>query len=218
EIAFHIAPGEGGTIGGLIATGWPDPRIARIGPLRSAVIGAHGLRGGGRPFKTGGRVVKNVAGYDVAKLLVGSLGAAGILLRANLKLRPRPADRRIGRAIVGRASEAFDIAARLRRERFDPHALFVLNGAASRHLWSGVMPQGSFAPIPEDERCEVLWLVEGNPALVRFIDEGARSLARESLELESRERDVAEDALDRLVAIDRPLGTDDSALILRLSV
>ena len=65
-----------GTVGGLLARGDHGPRRASLGPPRSALIGIHAMRGGGRIYKAGGMVVKNVAGYEVGKFLVGSLGNA----------------------------------------------------------------------------------------------------------------------------------------------
>ena len=76
------------TLGGTVAAGLAGPaRIAR-GPVRDYVLGARLLTGDGRVLKFGGEVMKNVAGYDVSRLLAGSLGILGVLLEVSLKVLP----------------------------------------------------------------------------------------------------------------------------------
>ena len=67
------------TIGGVVATNWSGPRRYGHGTIRDYVIGIHAVDGRGTSFKGGGRVVKNVAGYDFCKLLTGSLGTLGVI-------------------------------------------------------------------------------------------------------------------------------------------
>ena len=81
------------TIGGVIATNWNGPRRYGQGTVRDYVIGIHAVDGRGMPFKGGGRVVKNVAGYDFCKLLTGSLGTLGVITQVTLKLKPIPSSR-----------------------------------------------------------------------------------------------------------------------------
>jgi glycolate oxidase FAD binding subunit len=76
------------TLGGMVAAGLAGPgRVAR-GPVRDYVLGARLLTGDGRVLKFGGEVMKNVAGYDVSRLLAGSLGILGVLLDVSLKVLP----------------------------------------------------------------------------------------------------------------------------------
>ncbi len=76
------------TLGGTVAAGLAGPaRVAR-GPVRDYVLGARLLTGDGRVLKFGGEVMKNVAGYDVSRLLAGSLGILGVLLEVSLKVLP----------------------------------------------------------------------------------------------------------------------------------
>jgi glycolate oxidase FAD binding subunit len=82
--------GAGATIGGCVAAGLSGPRRANAGAVRDHVLGARILDGRGRQLAFGGQVMKNVAGYDVARLLAGSLGTLGLLLEISLKLLPRP--------------------------------------------------------------------------------------------------------------------------------
>jgi glycolate oxidase FAD binding subunit len=82
--------GTGATLGGTVASGLAGPARAWAGPLRDYVLGARLLTGDGRVLRFGGEVMKNVAGYDVARLLAGSLGILGVLLDVSLKVLPRP--------------------------------------------------------------------------------------------------------------------------------
>jgi glycolate oxidase FAD binding subunit len=78
------------TVGGVVATNWCGPRRYGHGTMRDYVIGIHAVDGRGVPFKGGGRVVKNVAGYDFCKLLTGSLGTLGVITQLALKVKPKP--------------------------------------------------------------------------------------------------------------------------------
>jgi len=80
-------PGAGATVGGVLAAGAPGPRWSAP---RAAVLGMGVVLATGERTKTGGRVVKNVTGYDLAKLHVGSFGSFGVIESAWLRLRPRP--------------------------------------------------------------------------------------------------------------------------------
>ena len=82
------------TIGGAIATNFSGPRRCGHGTLRDYLIGITAVDGRGITFHGGGRVVKNVAGYDFCKLLVGSLGTLAVITQVTLKVKPLPAARR----------------------------------------------------------------------------------------------------------------------------
>ena len=81
---------EGATIGGMIATGLSGPGSQRFGAMRDFIIGVKHVDGQGKLIKGGGKVVKNAAGFDVPKLMVGSLGSLGILTEASFKVFPKP--------------------------------------------------------------------------------------------------------------------------------
>lgn len=83
--------GSTATLGGCVAAGLSGPRRAAAGAARDFVLGVRMLDGKGRDLSFGGRVMKNVAGYDVSRLMVGSLGTLGILLEISVKVLPRPA-------------------------------------------------------------------------------------------------------------------------------
>jgi len=79
------------TVGGTIASGLSGPRRARVGPLRDQILEVRFATADGRLVRGGGPTVKNVTGYDIPRLLVGSLGTIGVLTRLILRCRPRPA-------------------------------------------------------------------------------------------------------------------------------
>jgi glycolate oxidase FAD binding subunit len=83
--------GADATLGGCVAAGLSGPRRAAAGAVRDFVLGARILDGRARELSFGGQVMKNVAGYDVSRLLAGSLGTLGLILEVSLKVLPRPA-------------------------------------------------------------------------------------------------------------------------------
>jgi glycolate oxidase FAD binding subunit len=83
-------PGEGSTLGGVIAAAATGPRAQGFGPVRDAVLGLEVALASGERTRCGGRVVKNVTGYDLARLYTGSLGTLGVVEGAWLRLRPLP--------------------------------------------------------------------------------------------------------------------------------
>ena len=88
----HFAPllaESGATIGGTVAAGLSGPRRPYAASVRDAVLGVRLLNGRGQVLDFGGRVMKNVAGYDVSRLMAGSLGVLGVLLEVSLKVIPR---------------------------------------------------------------------------------------------------------------------------------
>lgn len=82
--------GAGATLGGVVAAGLAGPRRASSGGVRDFVLGARLLDGKGEVLAFGGQVMKNVAGYDVSRMLAGSLGTLGLLLEVSVKVLPRP--------------------------------------------------------------------------------------------------------------------------------
>jgi len=82
--------GAQATLGGCIASGLSGPGRLGAGPLKDYVLGTHLLDAQGRVLKFGGEVMKNVAGYDVSRLLAGSMGMFGALLQISVKVAPKP--------------------------------------------------------------------------------------------------------------------------------
>jgi glycolate oxidase FAD binding subunit len=79
----------GGTIGGMIAAGLAGPRRIKAGAARDHLLGAHAVSGFGDSFKAGGKVVKNVTGYDMCKLLAGSWGTLAAMTDITVKVLPK---------------------------------------------------------------------------------------------------------------------------------
>lgn len=84
----HLA--EGSTLGGVIACGLSGPRRPYLGSARDYVLGVRIVNGEGQVLGFGGEVMKNVAGYDLSRLMVGALGTLGVLLEISMKVLPRP--------------------------------------------------------------------------------------------------------------------------------
>lgn len=82
--------GNGATVGGMVASGLSGPRRVAVGAVRDFVLGAAIMDGKGEILHFGGQVMKNVAGYDVSRLLAGSLGTLGLILEVSLKVLPKP--------------------------------------------------------------------------------------------------------------------------------
>jgi len=203
ELAADWATGGRDTVGGLVAAGasFAGPRAARLGPLSSQILGVHGVRGAGRRYKVGGMVVKNVAGYDVGKLLCGSLGTAGIIERINLKLCPLPRCRQSGLARFSSRERAWACGLDLRRSPPPLASVSVIDAGRDGGLESLVHASGSVS---------VVWTLEGGRELVGHGGSVvARSISRADLvdEPDTGDADDATAAIDRISAFREPLDT-----------
>ncbi|MCZ2840145.1 FAD-binding oxidoreductase [Modestobacter sp. VKM Ac-2985] len=112
----------GATVGGLLATGDSGPRRLRYGALRDLVIGVTLVLSDGLVARGGGTVIKNVAGYDLPKLLYGSLGTLGLVAEVVLRLHPLPSASATVTAPVP-IGPAVDLALRLRASALEPAAV-----------------------------------------------------------------------------------------------
>jgi glycolate oxidase FAD binding subunit len=102
-------PEEGATIGGIVSSNATGPRRHRYGTVRDLIIGITVVLADGTVAKSGGKVVKNVAGYDLGKLFTGSLGTLGLVAECNFRLHPRPETARTVAVVLsstGAAGEA----------------------------------------------------------------------------------------------------------------
>ena len=89
---FQGVDAVGGSIGGMVASGLAGSRRLKAGSVRDHVLGFRAISGRGELFKSGGRVVKNVTGYDLSKLMTGSFGSLAAMTEVVLKTLPRPHD------------------------------------------------------------------------------------------------------------------------------
>ncbi len=116
---------SGGSIGGTLATNASGPRRVAIGTARDLLIGITMVRADGVVAKAGGRVVKNVAGYDVGKLLIGSFGTLGVITEAVFRLHPAPPARRWLSVTVGGPDQAQQVVQSVLHAQAVPAAIEV---------------------------------------------------------------------------------------------
>lgn len=115
------------TVGGLIAMNLSGPSRFSQGTIRDFLIGIKVIRADGTVIKSGGRVVKNVAGYDLAKLYCGSFGSLGVIAEATFKIRPRPETQTVVSLGFPSAEQAMEVALRLLSTELQPMFLELVN-------------------------------------------------------------------------------------------
>jgi glycolate oxidase FAD binding subunit len=125
---------ERATLGGILASNASGPRRHLYGTCRDLLIGLTVVGGDGAIVRGGGKVVKNVAGYDLPKLYIGSYGTLGVLVEATLKLRPLPDADRLVVARFERLKDAGAAARAIMASDLIPSALELVDGGASRAL------------------------------------------------------------------------------------
>lgn len=131
-VALDPPDAEQATLGGILASNASGPKRLRYGTARDIVIGLYVVQANGEIARSGGRVVKNVAGYDLNKLYIGSLGTLGIIVEANLKLQPLPQDERTILLTFAGAQEATQTVIALTGSLLTPSAIELIDaGAAS---------------------------------------------------------------------------------------
>jgi glycolate dehydrogenase FAD-binding subunit len=126
------------TIGGIVACNSWGPRRLLYGLPRDLVLGVRFVAPDGGIVGAGGKTVKNVSGYDVSKLMIGSMGTLGILCDITLRLLPLPERMETLLASFGAFPEASAFARSLLETKLLPAAVEVMNGQAARHMeWAG---------------------------------------------------------------------------------
>ena len=88
HLRWSDVEGSAATVGGMVAAGLSGPARANVGAVREYVLGLHMVNGLGEPLVFGGQVMKNVAGYDVSRMMVGSMGTLGLITKVSLKVLP----------------------------------------------------------------------------------------------------------------------------------
>ena len=126
--------GAAASLGGIIAANAAGPLRQGLGGPRDMVLGLKIATTDGKIAKTGGRVVKNVAGYDLGKLLTGSFGTLGVIVEASLKLFPKPPERATFTVQAGTLGIARDLRRRILRSPLDTLRLVLLDSPATALL------------------------------------------------------------------------------------
>lgn len=133
-LSLDPAQPERATLGGILASNASGPRRHLYGTCRDLLIGLTVVGGDGSIVRGGGKVVKNVAGYDLPKLYIGSYGTLGVLVEATLKLRPLPDEDRLVVARFERLKDAGAAARAIVASDLIPSALELVDSGASRAL------------------------------------------------------------------------------------
>jgi glycolate oxidase FAD binding subunit len=164
RLPIDVPQADRATVGGALAVNASGPRRYGFGTLRDYVLGITVVNDEGKEVKAGGRVVKNVAGYDLCKLHVGALGTLGIITQVTLKLRPRPEHQAlIAIAVPAKAIES--LLMRLHESRIHPVCVELLNDQAIRCLNRKLekpLPEVEWVVLVgfEDNRAAVEWQVQ----------------------------------------------------------
>jgi glycolate oxidase FAD binding subunit len=175
RLPVDVPRADQATIGGVIASNWNGPRRYGESSLRDSVIGIGAVDGRGLPFKGGGRVVKNVAGYDFCKLLTGSLGTLGVVTQVTLRLKPIPEQSALMACSLPDAESAEKLLAALIASQVTPTAIELLAG-----------PEWQTAPVLADlgqSSPSALYLVVGVEGTGLEVESMLRQLSAEWREL-----------------------------------
>jgi glycolate oxidase FAD binding subunit len=193
-LPLDVARPDEATVGGAVAAAASSIRRSRYGTARDMVIGLTVAMPNGSLCKSGGRVVKNVAGYDLCKLFTGSLGTLGIVVSANFKVFPRPKRTYIVQGTFAEDSSAFAVATALSRQ--SQYYSFIIVEASS---------PGTDARVSA--------LIEGfSGKLDRQIDVARDALRASARGISVLTEDEAHDMVAMLVAMQTSSG-DDTALL-----
>ncbi|GAA2098437.1 FAD-binding oxidoreductase [Actinomadura alba] len=135
-------PLEGSTVGGTLATAAAGPLRLRYGTPRDLLIGVTVIRADGAVARAGGKVVKNVAGYDLGKLVTGSYGTLGLIVEAAFRLHPLPRGRAFVTARTAGATAAGEVVRGVLHSAIVPSAIEV-DAPADGPVTVGVLVEGS---------------------------------------------------------------------------
>jgi D-lactate dehydrogenase (cytochrome) len=165
-------PWPDATVGGVVASNWNGPARWQHGALRDLVLGGVVVLPDGRKVRVGGKVVKNVAGYDMTKLHVGALGTLGVLTELNLKLAALPTAHRAVAAVGVSTTAALETALRAFQESLVASSILVFGG-----------DRGGLS-IPTEQAATLVVTAAGHPADVaeelRILGDVAQSASRPS--------------------------------------
>ena len=125
----------GATLGGTVAAGLSGPGRYRYGGVRDFILGVRYVDGAGEVVRTGGKVVKNAAGFDISKLMAGSLGALGVLVELSFKVFPKPEGYATLCVLHPTLDDALASLHRLTSSQMDFFAIDLEPAPGGAHLW-----------------------------------------------------------------------------------
>lgn len=145
------------TAGGTIASGVHSPLRQSYGTARDFLLGVEFITGEGAPSKSGGLVVKNVAGYDLHKLMIGAMGTLGILTKLNFRTFPTPRATRVFGAAFGELERALDLRRRVMQSPLRPLTMDILSSVAVDMLSNAAAARIEAGPDPVDHLPRNKW-------------------------------------------------------------
>ena len=206
QLPVDVSQSNRATLGGVVATNTSGPRRFGYGTLRDYVIGITAVNSQGKTFHGGGRVVKNVAGYDICKMLVGSLGTLAVITQLTLKLKPIPEAFHLLWVSLPDWKTVDAAVARLHKSEARPVVLDAYDAVASQ-----LLATESRLELPvvgpsliiglEGSLRETEWQIEAVKSELQSLDSNA------SLEMETIEGDTASRLLNAMTEF--PVGSDD---------
>jgi glycolate oxidase FAD binding subunit len=204
KIPFDAFHPETATIGGIIAANDSGPKRLGYGSPRDAVIGLRIVYPDGKVIRTGGKVVKNVAGYDMNKLFIGSMGTLGVLSEITLKLRPMPKEEAL-LFIQGTLEEIKTISSKLLHSIIEPVTIELLCPSLSEKL----MGQNTFTLAIGLEDVETS---------VRFQKDFIRKMMTESISLQILSKREAQTFWNLFYSRDQNASTNTESASLKIGV
>ncbi len=167
RLPLDVAKADWATIGGVVATNLSGPRRYGCGTMRDYVIGLRAVDGRGTLFSGGGRVVKNAAGYNVCRLLTGSLGTLGMITQITLMVRPMPETSALVACEVPDLDTAERLLAGLVHTKTLPAAIELEAG-------SGPPENPSLGPLPAGSAARLIVGFEGTEVEVQWMEKTLR--------------------------------------------
>jgi glycolate dehydrogenase FAD-binding subunit len=172
------------TIGGLIASGVDSPLRQFYGTARDFLLGMEYVTGEGVATKSGGRVVKNVTGYDIHKLMIGALGTLGVITRVNFKTFPMPLATRGFIARFPTAENALDMRHRIAQSALTPLTVEILSPRVAELFASDAATRYERAPMPGNVISTAEWALTtgyaGNEQVLDRYASDLKHMAKES--------------------------------------
>jgi glycolate oxidase FAD binding subunit len=162
RLSVDVPHPEQATVGGIVAASPIGPRHYRWGTIRDYVIGLSAVDGLGTCFSAGGRVVKNAAGYDLCRLLTGSLGTLGVITQVTLMVKPLPETSALLACDVSGFDAAENLLAGLVHTKVQPSAIELVAGSA----WKD---DSLLGPLSDSRSVRLVVGLEGTPAEVEWM-------------------------------------------------